>query len=46
MKKLLVIVGCLLFFAASCGNKVDEEFLEDINEKDCVFPDIDYMIYY
>ncbi|GEQ01345.1 hypothetical protein HFD07_10250 [Staphylococcus arlettae] len=28
MKKLLVIVGCLLFFAASCGNKVDEEFLE------------------
>ena len=25
--------------------KIDEKFLEDIEEKDCVFPDIDYMIY-
>ena len=26
-------------------DKIDEDFLEDIEEKDCVFPDIDYMIY-
>jgi len=27
-------------------NNIDEEFLKDISKKDCVFPDIDYMIYY
>ena len=26
-------------------NKIDEKFLKDINEKDCLFPDIDYRIY-
>ena len=28
------------------ADEIDEEFLDDISEKDCVFPDIDYMIYY
>lgn len=27
-------------------DKIDEEFLKDISKKDCVFPDIDYMIYH
>ena len=27
-------------------NNIDEDFLKDIAKKDCVFPDIDYMIYY
>ena len=27
-------------------NTIDEDFLKDISKKDCVFPDIDYMIYY
>ena len=27
-------------------NDIDEEFLKDISKKDCIFPDIDYMIYY
>ena len=27
-------------------NKVDEDFLNDIQIKDCVFPDIDYNIYH
>ena len=27
-------------------DRIDEEFLEEINEKDCIFPEIDYMIYY
>ena len=27
-------------------DKIDEEFLKDISKKDCVFPDIDYMLYY
>lgn len=26
-------------------NKIDEKFLEDISEKDSIFPDIDYKIY-
>ena len=26
-------------------NEIDENFLKDIQEKDCVFPDIDYHIY-
>ena len=26
-------------------DKIDEEFLKDINKKDCLFPDIDYKIY-
>ena len=26
-------------------NKIDEDFLKDINKKDCLFPDIDYNIY-
>ena len=26
--------------------KVDKVFLKDIEEKDCIFPEIDYMIYY
>ncbi len=25
---------------------IDEAFLNDVNEKDCIFPEIDYMIYY
>ena len=25
-------------------NKIDKEFLQDIEEKDCIFPDIDYML--
>ena len=28
------------------ANTVDEEFLEYIGEQDCIFPEIDYMIYY
>ena len=28
------------------GEDVDERFLKDIEAKDCIFPDIDYMIYY
>ena len=27
------------------NNKIDETFLEDIQIKDCIFPDIDYHIY-
>ena len=27
-------------------DKIDEEFLEYIGEQDCIFPEIDYMIYY
>lgn len=27
------------------SNKIDEEFLQDISEKDDIFPDIDYRIY-
>ncbi|MEI3402098.1 MAG: 1,4-alpha-glucan branching protein domain-containing protein [Clostridia bacterium] len=27
------------------SNKIDETFLEDIQIKDCIFPDIDYHIY-
>ena len=27
-------------------DKIDEDFLKDISKKDCVFPDIDYMLYY
>ncbi|MCL2384166.1 MAG: DUF1957 domain-containing protein [Oscillospiraceae bacterium] len=27
-------------------DNIDPEFLKDISKKDCVFPDIDYMIYY
>jgi len=27
-------------------NNINEEFLKDIYKKDCVFPEIDYMIYY
>ena len=26
-------------------NEIDEKFLKDIQEKDCIFPDIDYQIY-
>ena len=26
-------------------NKIDEDFLKDINKKDCLFPDIDYNLY-
>ena len=26
-------------------DKIDESFLKNINEKDCLFPDIDYTIY-
>ena len=26
-------------------NNIDSEFLKDIWEKDCIFPDIDYKIY-
>ena len=28
------------------SNNIDEIFLKDISKKDCVFPEIDYMIYY
>lgn len=27
-------------------DNIDEEFLESIKEKDSVFPDINYMLYY
>ena len=27
------------------GHKIDKAFLKSIQEKDCVFPDIDYHIY-
>ena len=27
-------------------NNIDEEFLQNIEEKDCIFPEIDYKIYY
>ena len=27
-------------------NKIDEEFLKNINKQDSIFPDINYMIYY
>ena len=26
-------------------DKIDEGFLEDIEEKDCIFPEVDYRIY-
>ena len=26
-------------------NNIDKDFLNDIQEKDCIFPEIDYMIY-
>ena len=25
---------------------LDKKFLKDIEKKDCIFPEIDYMIYY
>jgi len=28
------------------NDHIDENFLKDIEEKDCVFPDIDYNIYW
>ena len=28
------------------ANKIDAEFLKSIQKKDCIFPDIDYMIYF
>ena len=28
------------------NDSIDENFLKDISKKDCIFPDIDYMIYY
>ena len=28
------------------SNKIDKEFLKEIYDKDKIFPDIDYMIYY
>jgi len=28
------------------NDEIDVEFLKDISKKDCIFPDIDYMIYY
>ncbi len=27
------------------NDNIDEVFLKDISKKDCIFPDIDYMIY-
>ena len=27
-------------------NNIDKDFLDDISKKDCIFPDINYMIYY
>ena len=27
------------------NDEIDEDFLKDISKKDCIFPDIDYMIY-
>ena len=27
-------------------NTIDPDFLESLQEKDCIFPEIDYMIYY
>ena len=28
------------------SDSIDQEFLKDISKKDCIFPNIDYMIYY
>ena len=28
------------------SDNIDEEFLKNISKQDCIFPDIDYMIYY
>ena len=28
------------------NKEIDMRFLKDIEEKDCIFPDADYMIYY
>ena len=28
------------------SDSIDEEFLKSINKQDCIFPDIDYMIYF
>ena len=28
------------------NNKIDETFLKNIYKQDCIFPEIDYMIYY
>ena len=28
------------------NEELDEKFLKDIEAKDCIFPEIDYMIYY
>ena len=33
------------FFEQIKNDEIDEVFLKDISKKDCVFPDIDYMIY-
>ena len=27
-------------------DKINEDLLKEINKKDCIFPEIDYMIYY
>ena len=28
------------------SNNVDEDFVKNIFKQDCIFPDIDYMVYY
>ena len=28
------------------ANNIDKDFLSSIYKKDCIFPEIDYMIYY
>ena len=27
-------------------DKIDKDFLESLQEKDCIFPEVDYKIYY
>ena len=28
------------------ADEIDKDFLKSIQKKDCIFPEIDYMIYY
>ena len=28
------------------NDKIDEDFIDGIYEQDCIFPEIDYMVYY
>ena len=53
MNNLLFILGIIALSNGNISlddnikdNTIDEQFLKNMNEKDPIFPDINYMIYY